>query len=1002
MLINSNTRWLHYLQCLLKANNDDLREKDWRTPDTTIRWMLRVQEKGHEMYGTDFWFILYELINFSLSHQDSRTWDWGGNLLFSRTPIMDSDFVIYSGTVDQDFAMFRLGTKLAAPFANYTFLHPETSWYNIASRIGMKKYFPRHSEQIFDFFASLISQRIEEGKNVLLISKKDFRITCARGIENSLTEMGLRDTKVITDHWDKVDLKDPKIIPLINYGIVGINLFQDFYAAYCLNGYYVNEKIVNAVLQDIVTPEFNIPMQISTSGSPLRRRADLYESCQQIELLERLVPKALHQQEMDIVLQAVGRVRPYTSPREVITFQCSAHPQLEYTSEFENLEEARSYFGIVSHRNRQRDSNEEMIREAKQRGLTQRQVVSELGLGLRTVKRYWKGGNYLKKEPRNKKTSMAVTTAEEILRRHNISTRHIMDRPQAVEAVACILLTFDGILGIDIETSKMPSFSNHEKAGLDPHLSRIRLIQVYTGSDIYVFDIYATGLEPLAPIFSLPMVAHNAVFELKHLIHAGIPPPDIDCTMLMANAISGRLPSLEDLVKERFGLSISKAPQNSDWDAPVLSEEQLDYAALDAVLTLWLYTNMAGNMKTDQMQVYQLMKEAQTAVAKLELNGFCFDVVGHVELMADWTEKLERAEQDTRRLLGSEINLSSPKQIATWLDNHLDTSIKTTWPRTASGQLSTDADTLAQYSDHPLVTPLLRYRETGKLLSTYGESFSAHVNPLTGRIHANFRIGGAATGRFTCSSPNIQNPPRDKSFRSLFTAAPGKILVIADYNQIELRVAALLSKDSVLLATFEKGEDLHRKTASALTGIPMNTVTKEQRQMAKAVNFGLLYGQRAKGLRQYAKSAYGVNMTEQQAISARRSFFNSYSGLAAWQRNHGGLTYAFTPSGRYRNLTTSNGTIRYTEAINTPIQGGAAEVLLAALSILDRQLDGLDAKLVNIVHDEVVVETSPDSLVQSIEAVEKSMIQGMLAIFPNASTKNLVEVKIGGSWGEGK
>jgi len=389
MRIRNSSILLDILQRLLNASHDDLQANDWKLPNTVGHWVLRVQEKGFETFGTDFRFVLHDLKHFCLSPPESRAWDQDGNLLFTAVPYINSDLVVYSGTIDPDFVSYRLGTKLAAPFVGQIFIHPDTQWYNIASRIGMKRYFPKHSKQILDFFSALIARRLKEGKRVLLVSKKNVRTICIRGIQAGLEALGVRGVRVVTDHWEKADLADPKVIPLINYGIVGINLFQGYDAAYCLNGYYVNEQIVNSILQDIVAPEFVVPVRLGTTGSPLRRWADLREPCQQMDVLERLVPKALHHQEMDTVLQAVGRVRPYTSPREVITFQCAAHPHLTYTKEFENLEEARSYFGITGRRYMERDSNEAKIKAARQQGLTQRRAAEALGLSLRTVKRYW-------------------------------------------------------------------------------------------------------------------------------------------------------------------------------------------------------------------------------------------------------------------------------------------------------------------------------------------------------------------------------------------------------------------------------------------------------------------------------------------------------------------------------------------------------------------------------------------------------------------------------------
>src|SRR5690606_31393313 len=145
------------------------------------------------------------------------------------------------------------------------------------------------------------------------------------------------------------------------------------------------------------------------------------------------------------------------------------------------------------------------------------------------------------------------------------------------------------------------------------------------------------------------------------------------------------------------------------------------------------------------------------------------------------------------------------------------------------------------------IEPLLKYKERSKLLNTYGESFADHISPATGRIHASFRIGGTTTGRLSCTKPNIQNPPRDSSFRRLFEAEKGNALVVADFSQVELRVAAIVSHDKEMLEAYRNGEDLHRKTAAAVLGIEQKDVSKDHRQMAKAVNFGLLYGQGAKG-----------------------------------------------------------------------------------------------------------------------------------------------------------
>ena len=246
--------------------------------------------------------------------------------------------------------------------------------------------------------------------------------------------------------------------------------------------------------------------------------------------------------------------------------------------------------------------------------------------------------------------------------------------------------------------------------------------------------------------------------------------------------------------------------------------------------------------------------------------------------------------------------------------------------------------------------------------------------------------------------------PRDPEFRALFSAAAGMCLVVADYSQIELRVAALLSKDKAMLDAYRSGEDLHRKTAAAVLGIDPTSVTKEQRRMAKAVNFGLLYGQGAEGLSRYAKASYGLDMTVEEAERARNAFHRAYPQLHRWQTRTAGeakrLNRVNTPGGRVRDFSSEKNGYRYTESLNTPVQGSAAEVLLETLAVLDKHLSGLNAKLVNIIHDELVLEVATKDAEAAKLAVEQAMIEGYLAIFPDAedTTQNLVEAHIRINW----
>jgi DNA polymerase-1 len=607
---------------------------------------------------------------------------------------------------------------------------------------------------------------------------------------------------------------------------------------------------------------------------------------------------------------------------------------------------------------------------------------------------------------RTKEAPSTMLDAQELLDREGITSHYITNLDQIAEALKDLIGS--GVtLGLDIETAKLPPHKQQEKAGLDPHLSLIRLVQVGTGKAVYIFDIDTLGIKSLKPLWDLPMVAHNAVFEMKHLIHAGVDVQDIDCTMLMANALNGKLPSLSDMAQDYLGWNISKEQQVSDWNTQSLSQEQLAYAALDAFAVFRLYEILHRQLREKKrFAVYALMRNAQKATAKLELNGSYFDTEGHKKLISKWQDAKETVDSELKHLLGLEINPGSSKQLSQWLQENIDPNTLSNWPRTEKGQLKTGAKILANFPDHPLVSPLRKYKDVGTLLSRFGTKFAGHVNPETGRLHANYMLGGTATGRFSCGSPNMQSLPRDKEIRALFSASPGRVLVVADYNQIELRIAALVSGDQAMLEAYEQGQDLHRKTAAEIAGIPFDKVTEEQRQEAKAINFGLLFGQGHKGLARYAKLKYDVDMTPFEAKSAKKSFFRTYPGLARWQRKTGKLAKiemkVSTPAGRVRDFSQGDKGYRYTEALNTPIQGGAAEVLLAALAKLDHYLAELDAKLVNIIHDELVIEAAEKDITNVKTALDSAMEEGMLAIFPEASTKNLVDIKAGVNWAEAK
>lgn len=576
--------------------------------------------------------------------------------------------------------------------------------------------------------------------------------------------------------------------------------------------------------------------------------------------------------------------------------------------------------------------------------------------------------------------------------------------PEAIQALQSLAAKGDRV-GLDLETTGL---STHEGA-------KARLLQVSPqNGPVLVMDLFSIGgLEALRDSLQpLKAVAHNAVFEMAFLKAAGIS-LTLDCTLLAHHILTGEMARLSDICKAYLDVSLDKTLQTSDWSHE-LTEEQIRYAALDAYYTRVLFDKMFPLIEKEGAErVYQVCKEAQPAVVDMGLTGMPFDAEAHQALIESLTLERDTYKNRLTAAFGS-INVNSGKQLGDWLTTVLGGSTSASfnkWPKTPKGHLSTSEEgftkglpLLPEEMQHLITDVFLPYKTVEKHLTAFGEGLKKFISPTTGRIHASFKMTGTKTGRFSCSNPNLQQIPRDKAFRSLFKAPEGRTFVIADYSQMELRVAALVAQETSLLKAYEEGKDTHAITAGMLLNKNPADVTKQERQLAKAVNFGLLYGQGAKGLKDYAANSYGVTISEAQAKTYRDAWFKAYPDFESWHRltdavsrTSGRVT---TPLGRTRHFSASGDMYCATKAYNTPIQGGAAEVMLAALGKLTDLLQSFDAKLIAVIHDEVIVETSLNQAAEVSQVLEQAMVQGMLDIFPKASTRDLVEAKSAPSWAE--
>lgn len=563
------------------------------------------------------------------------------------------------------------------------------------------------------------------------------------------------------------------------------------------------------------------------------------------------------------------------------------------------------------------------------------------------------------------------------------------------------------MVAVDIETMPLPEYKDDEDAGLDPRRSRPRLLQAVGGNDVYLFDLNHVAISTLAPLFDGPWVAHNAVFELCILLEAELTPHTPSCTMLMDNALFNRRASLEQLALEHLDYKLDKSQQTSDWSRKKLTHAQLRYAALDVETARLLWNKLRKDVqRRERKRLVELMHGAQMAVALMQLNGIGFDGAAHRKLLALWKKKHKAAATKLVRVYGLE-NPNSNEKVAELLETHATEAQLAQWPRTDSGkQLSTAADNLVAFADIPLVADYLEYCEWSTRLKSHGDTLAKLVHPETGRLHASFLIGAAYTGRMSAARPNVQGLPREREFRSLFMPEPGHVLVRADYNQMQLRIAGILSGDAKLLAAFESEHDVHKLTAARVLGKKVEELAPGDREKAKAIGFGMMFGMGAERLRSYARSDYGVSMTAAEAERIRDRFFEAYPDLRRWQqeqvREAKCSGCSSTPMGRVRNFTREQRKETYTVAMNNPVQGGEAEVMLAALGRLWKPLEPLDAYLVNCVHDEILCECPAENAEEVARTLRECMEAAMRDVFPTASLTKLVDVGVGPNWADAK
>lgn len=587
---------------------------------------------------------------------------------------------------------------------------------------------------------------------------------------------------------------------------------------------------------------------------------------------------------------------------------------------------------------------------------------------------------------------------------------HYIKELDAAMGVLNTLMEKDCLFSVDTETEALPAYRSYPKAALSPHLSKVRLLQVFDGKNAVVFDMKFIDHYDYFKDFleTKRFIGHNSIFDLQFFIKDfGVDSMNLGCTLLLSKLLM-HATKVEDvrlglgpLSDNLFGVKLYKDMGKTDWSVPDLTYEQIEYGALDTVLTYKIAEKLSHGLSKFKLErIYQLQKAAQLPVAHMQLNGILLDESSHHLNIISWRENLYKATRELKELTG--LDRITPHTLADWLEWNLDPRVLDLWPRTETGKLKTDAHVFADFSDLPVVAPFSAYQKAAILCAAFGDTLLGVRNPATRRIHSSFKIGHARTGRMSCSDPNLQQLPRDAAVRKSFIPAPGNMFVCADFSQIELRIAGELSGDKMMQKAYRDGIDLHALTASQVSRAPLDKVTKEERQLAKALNFGLCFGLGVSKFSHYAKKGYNVEVTEQESRRAIEIFRQTYAGYHAWQMQQADMgkntLRVRTPCGKLRKLEEDNA---YGTAMNHPIQGGAAEVMLQALVNFHGRASKR-WKLVNCVHDEILVECEAAEALIVKEVLEQEMIRAYLDVFPKGITRGLTDAKIGPTWGDAK
>jgi DNA polymerase-1 len=548
-----------------------------------------------------------------------------------------------------------------------------------------------------------------------------------------------------------------------------------------------------------------------------------------------------------------------------------------------------------------------------------------------------------------------------------------------------------------------------ETEGLDPHQHRPVLLTIGDDRDLLQVDLRPGLPDWLRPLLQEPppKVGHHAAFDAAMLRSLGVRAEPLLDTMLIEQVLRGGRDegglSLSALAERYLGLLLDKTLQTSFAGvAGEFSPAQLEYARRDVLAAFHILLEQTPRCEADGLSdTSRLECEAVPAFADLAYDGIHMDREAWGEIVREARDGQEMLRAEIRKHLAGLV----PCDLFGVPSMNLESDAE--WREVFSRILGRPVRELnksaLQKISHPLAGLLVRYREQSKIASTYGENLLQFVHARTGRIHAQFVQIGAPTGRVACRDPNLQSIPRGSRFRRCFRAPPGRRMVTADYSGCELRILAEVSRDPAFVQTFQRGGDLHAIVATEIFGVP---VSKEKnanlRERAKAINFGLAYGMGAGGLAQVT----GMTLEEADQLLVR--YFGAFPRVKAYldeaARSAVERGFARTIGGRRLYLSVGDAAEEDEAAAaarvakNMPIQGTNADMLKLAMAGIRRRLlaEGLDAMMVNCVHDEILLEAAEADAWAVAELARQEMIRAGERYIQAVPVE--VEVGVAESW----